>query len=409
MPLLYGEGHKAFYRLQEQIIRESGDDTILAWDYFKAEYRGNDISYENVLLAPSPDFFRDCKNMRHCRSIAWTDVVDLTNHGLRFKSHYIRGSALKAIRRDGPYPDQNEAALLNCYREDAPGLRYALRLQQYKDSGSAERGYSVRPQARNGGNYQDLLWAMSMGLCTRLVLVDRNREYAATGRETSLITKSVLAEKSRFHLNISLMPTDRLEFKRILRPPNSRTNMTEDSTAPPLRDVTEHSPTVEIHSGNSWSATFPSQSRQKLIVGGAYVRDRITKQSFMLICGHQDPSIQPRRADDGDYGVELHATAESTIGFLSAADSQGDALLALCQKIRKSRSTPQDKQCTLFIPGLCVAKATSNVDHSEDLTMSVKVVLVADDQTIRKEGKRGYKMSRRFSSWISGPTAPELS
>lgn len=67
MPLLYGEGHKSFYRLQEQIIRESGDDTILAWDYFKAEYREDDINYENVLLAPSPDFFRDCKNMRHCR------------------------------------------------------------------------------------------------------------------------------------------------------------------------------------------------------------------------------------------------------------------------------------------------------------------------------------------------------
>jgi len=405
MPLLYGEGHKAFYRLQEQIIRESGDDTILAWDYFKAEYRDDDINYENVLLAPSPDFFRDCKNVRHCKSIAWTDVVDLTNHGLRFKSHYIRGSALKAIRRDGPYPDQNEAALLNCYREDAPGLRYALRLQQYKDSGSAERGYSVRPQARSGGNYQDLLWAMSMGLCTRLVLVDRNGEYAATGRETSLITKHVLAEKSSFHLNIDLAPSDRLGFERILRPPYARTTIAADTTSPPLRDTTEHSPTVEIHSGNSWSATFLSQSRQKLIVGGACIRDRVTNQSFMLICGHQDPSIQPRRADDGEFGVELHA---STSDFTSTADNNGDALLALCRNIRKSRNTPQNKQCTFFIPGVGVAKATVSVDQSEDLTMNVKVVLVADNQTIRGEEKRSNKRSRRFSSWISRPTVLEL-
>ena len=215
MPLLHGEGHKAFYRLQEQIIRESGDDSILAWDYFQAEHREDDINYENVLLAPSPDFFRHCRNVRHCRSLAWTDVVDLTNHGLRLKSYYIRGSTLNDVSRDGPYPDRNEAAaFLNCYREDAPGFRYALRLQQYKDSGSAEKGYSVHPRARNGGSYQDLLWAMSMGLCTRLVLVVRNKEYAAEARETSLITKTVLAEHSSFHLNINSMPTDRLECER---------------------------------------------------------------------------------------------------------------------------------------------------------------------------------------------------
>lgn len=33
MPLLYGEGAKAFLRLQEAIIRESTDHTIFAWDY----------------------------------------------------------------------------------------------------------------------------------------------------------------------------------------------------------------------------------------------------------------------------------------------------------------------------------------------------------------------------------------
>lgn len=32
MPLLYGEGDKAFIRLQEEIMKESGDQSILAWD-----------------------------------------------------------------------------------------------------------------------------------------------------------------------------------------------------------------------------------------------------------------------------------------------------------------------------------------------------------------------------------------
>lgn len=52
MPLLYGEGVKAFIRLQEEIIRTSDDHTIFAWspvsDYDTSGF---------ALLAPSPDCF----------------------------------------------------------------------------------------------------------------------------------------------------------------------------------------------------------------------------------------------------------------------------------------------------------------------------------------------------------------
>jgi hypothetical protein len=54
IPLLYGEGDKAFLRLQEEIIRHSNDDSIFAWEFT------DDVEYElykNQLLAPSPDYF----------------------------------------------------------------------------------------------------------------------------------------------------------------------------------------------------------------------------------------------------------------------------------------------------------------------------------------------------------------
>jgi Heterokaryon incompatibility protein (HET) len=54
MPLLYGEGNKAFLRLQEEIIKLSNDDSILAWEFV------DDIEheiFENQLLAPSPENF----------------------------------------------------------------------------------------------------------------------------------------------------------------------------------------------------------------------------------------------------------------------------------------------------------------------------------------------------------------
>jgi hypothetical protein len=56
MPLLYGEGTKAFRRLQQEIIRRSGDHSIFA---FRAP--AVDVAFNNVysFLAPHPSFFRD--------------------------------------------------------------------------------------------------------------------------------------------------------------------------------------------------------------------------------------------------------------------------------------------------------------------------------------------------------------
>ncbi|KAF3075868.1 hypothetical protein CFAM422_001941 [Trichoderma lentiforme] len=56
MPLLYGEGERAFIRLQEEIMRISNDHSILAW-------RARDT--RGGLLATSPDAFSDSDNIIH--------------------------------------------------------------------------------------------------------------------------------------------------------------------------------------------------------------------------------------------------------------------------------------------------------------------------------------------------------
>lgn len=55
MPLLYGEGDRAFIRLQEEIIRETGDQSILAWDATKKDE--DDITVIGA-LATHPSQFR---------------------------------------------------------------------------------------------------------------------------------------------------------------------------------------------------------------------------------------------------------------------------------------------------------------------------------------------------------------
>ncbi|KAE8332906.1 heterokaryon incompatibility protein-domain-containing protein [Aspergillus sergii] len=58
MPLLYGEGEKAFTRLQEELMKDSDDQTLFAWD-------NENISeeYSSGLLARSPADFRSCSDI----------------------------------------------------------------------------------------------------------------------------------------------------------------------------------------------------------------------------------------------------------------------------------------------------------------------------------------------------------
>ncbi|KAK4160266.1 HET-domain-containing protein [Cladorrhinum sp. PSN259] len=71
MTMLYGEGDRAFRRLQEEIIRTSDDESIFVWGFgcttADALTRGNKLYIEaDTLLASSPaDFERDGRRVRH--------------------------------------------------------------------------------------------------------------------------------------------------------------------------------------------------------------------------------------------------------------------------------------------------------------------------------------------------------
>ncbi|KAL0932355.1 het domain-containing protein [Colletotrichum truncatum] len=59
MPLLYGEGSKAFLRLQEKILRQSDDHTLFAW---RANPQSEDDEQLRGLLAQSPDEFANFRD-----------------------------------------------------------------------------------------------------------------------------------------------------------------------------------------------------------------------------------------------------------------------------------------------------------------------------------------------------------
>ncbi|KAB8215362.1 HET-domain-containing protein [Aspergillus novoparasiticus] len=85
MPLLYGEGEKAFIRLQEGIMRDSDDQTLFAWE-------NEDISKEHPsgLLARSPADFRSCSDIVPFFFSNNGTPFALTNRGIRMHLPLIR-------------------------------------------------------------------------------------------------------------------------------------------------------------------------------------------------------------------------------------------------------------------------------------------------------------------------------
>ncbi|KAK3906805.1 hypothetical protein C8A05DRAFT_11493 [Staphylotrichum tortipilum] len=83
IPMIYGEGDKAFRRLQEQIMKEVGDDSILAWDLEASGWTpacAVGIT-PGTALAPAPSFFANSGKVT---------AVDRSGHSFDIQGSTIR-------------------------------------------------------------------------------------------------------------------------------------------------------------------------------------------------------------------------------------------------------------------------------------------------------------------------------
>ncbi|KAF2973082.1 hypothetical protein GQX73_g656 [Xylaria multiplex] len=84
MPLIYGEGPKAFTRLQEEIAKQTCDLSLFAWrqDGPSPPYRG--------ILANSPAEFANCSALKHkIRDAYLTNEYTFTNKGVRIETALV--------------------------------------------------------------------------------------------------------------------------------------------------------------------------------------------------------------------------------------------------------------------------------------------------------------------------------
>ncbi|KAH7188048.1 ankyrin repeat-containing domain protein [Fusarium flagelliforme] len=81
MPLLYGEGDKAFYRLQEEIMRSSDDHSLFAW---------RSTTTRGGLLAPTPAAFKNSGNIIPWNPFApYNSPFTITNKGVHMEAPLI--------------------------------------------------------------------------------------------------------------------------------------------------------------------------------------------------------------------------------------------------------------------------------------------------------------------------------
>lgn len=100
MPMLYGEGERAFGRLQEEIMKTSDDHTLFAWTESGDKRRW----ITRGLLADSPSEFVDSGDIIRSEPVLRGAPYSMTNKGLRIELPLF------------PIDDPVHFAIINCHR-----------------------------------------------------------------------------------------------------------------------------------------------------------------------------------------------------------------------------------------------------------------------------------------------------
>lgn len=120
MPMLYGEGPKAFLRLQEEIMKQSDDQSLFAWanlDSSAETYHG--------LLARSPFDFAHSNSVMPYQDWEPRPPYQLTNRGLRIDIHLTpredESGDIYIAALDCPVPpDYEDSSFLAIYLKKLP-------------------------------------------------------------------------------------------------------------------------------------------------------------------------------------------------------------------------------------------------------------------------------------------------
>ncbi|MCJ1239951.1 hypothetical protein MMC14_007950 [Varicellaria rhodocarpa] len=122
LPLLYGEGERAFIRLQDEIVRNSDDLSLLAWVSSKDGIPANADRYCGV-FTQHPRDFKASNKLALTNDVKFTPEYTMTNKGLKIQTQltYSRSEGLHVLE-------------LNCHDVVHPRMTLGIFLKHQRAS-----------------------------------------------------------------------------------------------------------------------------------------------------------------------------------------------------------------------------------------------------------------------------------
>ena len=129
IPFLYGEGEKAFIRLQEEIVKETNDFSLFAWE--AGERSGTQHQKHWGILAPSPKEFARCKDIEVWGNPLYNAECYVTGKGLRFTPSPGSGGLLRSGGSKFKGAEGTYILDLGCYHRSKRDKAIGVFLQQH--------------------------------------------------------------------------------------------------------------------------------------------------------------------------------------------------------------------------------------------------------------------------------------
>ena len=125
LPLIYGEGGAAFFRLQCAIMERSDDESLFAWGFGRTGKVG--------LLARCPRDFAESRNVVGDRS--YVDRAEWHPHPFQLTDRGIRYSCRELLNRNSKFPAHNHSIMFACKDVLRPGYHLVCQLRSIDNRG----------------------------------------------------------------------------------------------------------------------------------------------------------------------------------------------------------------------------------------------------------------------------------
>ncbi|KAH7629308.1 heterokaryon incompatibility protein-domain-containing protein [Sordaria sp. MPI-SDFR-AT-0083] len=186
-PLMYGEGEKAFIRLQEEIVKETNDFSIFAWKTGKGS--GTQHQKHWGILAPSPKEFAGSRDIEVWGNPLYNAECYVTGKGLRFTPAPGGGGLLRSGSSRFKGTEGTYLLDLGCYHRSEKGKAIGVFLQQH----GSDLYCRVVPES---------LPSWSTGLGVPQPPLTKNRTFYVT-KTVSQVASTMLGSSHRWAFNLS--------------------------------------------------------------------------------------------------------------------------------------------------------------------------------------------------------------